>query len=749
MRVLVLAASLLAAACQTVTPPILNPNPAPESKGLERERWMFEQRAYPFGTIPAGARRIALDEARRAAVETLSSDATAGPYWRPVGPLPVETYWPWGAATGRVKALAVSPANPGLVLAGSSSGGIWRSTDGGRNFTPVSDNHADLAVGAIAFAPSNPSLVYAAMGSDFLGSGMLRSTDAGATWRLVSGPTFSAKGTTPRIVIDPVDPQHLWAAQYSRLDQTSGNTFSSGILESRDGGATWTNLFRGLTTDLVALPGSTSTFLIGVLRADGEGAGNAGIYRTTNGGASWSLVFNLGDGGFGYPRITVSPAAPQRAYAHLYRNGPGGPQYQFLVSEDGGSNWTEPAATGLAEDFSVFAHADPANADVVYVGMRDLYKSSDGGKTFRNMTRGYTPRDEFDPENSTSHVDQHSLAFHPTNTSTLYLGNDGGVFLSANGAETFQSLSGTLSLVQAYSIAAHPTDPKVLFLGTQDNGLERNDANGKWRELITGDYGSILFDKRNTDRLVSNYVRGYILSFAGRGETYLDTITTTSTFGEDERIAFIAPFEQSRLSNTLYFGTSRLFVSRDFGVTWTPPAGSLDLTTGSTDTLAAIGVAPSDESTIYTGSNRGRLMVTRDGGATWTPSSNLPNRAVRAIAVDPLDPNVAYAGFSGYAAQHVWVTRNGGSSWQSMSAGLPDIPVNALLLADTLYAGTDIGVFRFDGTRWNYFSTGMPPVIVTDFDVTANGTIVAATHGRGAYELVTAAAGNRRRTVRH
>lgn len=747
-------ALLLLAACHTPTPPIVNPHPAPHDMGLRRDRWMFEQRAYPFGSIPADGRRKALAEVERTriAVNAVASDASSAAVWRSIGPEPVRTKWPWGAATGRVKALAVSPASSDIVLAGSSGGGIWRSTDGGRNFDPVSDDQADLAVGAIAFAPSSPNIVYAAMGSDFLGTGLLRSDDAGMHWRLVSGNTFGPRGTTPRLIVDPLDPNRLWVAQYSRLAQ-SGQVFSSGVLFSQDGGVTWAKLFGGLTSDLVATPGSTSQFLAGITRVDRAG-GNAGIYRTTNGGATWSPVVDSGVQTYAYPRLAVTPAAPTRVYAHMFSSGPSGLKYQFLVSENGGATFAERPALGLEKDFAVFVQADPTDPLVVYVGLKDLYKSSDGGQTFVNLTRGYRADGEFDPENSTSHVDQHALAFDPRDSRTLFLGNDGGVFFSDDAGLTFDSLSGALSLVQAYGIAAHPTDPASLFLGTQDNGMERREANGTWRELITGDYGSILFDRNNPEILVTNYVEGLIMSFTGRGEFYLDTVATNDTFGGN-RVAFIAPFEHARATNTLYFGTYRLFLSVDFGASWFAPAGLLDLTKGGSDTLAAIGLAASNPQMLYTGSNQGRVMVTRDGGSNWTDvTAGLPDRAVRAVAVDRTNPEVAYAGFSGYAAPHVWKTTNGGATWQQLDQGLPDIPVNALLLdrqdRNVIYAGTDIGVFRYDARvgQWEPFSRGMPPVMVMDFDVTANGTIVAATHGRGAYELV-GAPGVRRRGVRH
>ena len=736
MKKLLVIAALLAAACRTAPPPRF---PPPVEKGEARARWFYEQRAYPFDEIPADARRNALRFVQRTHFAMKADAAVDAPHWRELGPLPVHVDWPWLVATGRVKALAVSQANPDIVLAGSSSGGIWRSTNAGHNFAPVSDDHADLAVGAIAFAPSNPNLVYATMGSDFLGTGVLRSDDAGASWRLVSGPTFGPRGATTRIVIHPTDPQHLWVAQFSRLTE-SGAILASGVLESADGGVTWVRRFGGLATDLVALPGGATTFLAGMFRVDHTGGGASGIWRSTDAGLTWTNVYAQQGGIPTFVSIGVTPAAPQRVYAYATSNAGESSTFRFLVSEDGGATWNERPARGLAKDYAIFVSVDPANPDIVYLGLRDLFRSLDGGQTFVNVTNGYGPEFEFQPQISTSHVDQHSLAFHPYDPSTLYLGNDGGVFLSKDRGTSYEPLSGTLSLVQAYGIAAHPTDPTRLFLGTQDNGLERRGPDGRWREIITGDYGSILFDNNDPELYLSNYVFDEILAF--RGTTYLGPIHAEGAF-EPGPVAFIAPFEHLRSTNALYFGTWRLFRSNDFGRTWTAPAGPLPLTRDSADTLSVIEVT---ESHLYTGSFRGRVMLSRDDGATWADvTAGLPNRSVRAIAIDG---ETAYVGFSGYATDHVYVTHDGGKSWQSMSEGLPDIPVNALLLRKPhLYAGTDIGVFRWDGSAWTYFSEGMPPVIVTDFAVTAHGKIVAATHGRGAYELVLPT--TRRRGVRH
>lgn len=743
-RLAVLLLALLAFGCST---PVPAPLVDPMGNGAARERWLFEQRAYPSGTIPADARRQALDEARRR--ERVRTDAeTPVRRWRSLGPLPVRTAWPWKTATGRMKTLAVSPRDPNIILAGSSSGGIWRSTDGGNSFVPVSDAHSDLSVGVVGFAPSDPDVAYAVSGSDFLGTGVLRSTDAGATWQVVDGPSFAPRGTADRMVIDPFDANRLWVAQTSLQDASTGQRFASGLLRSDDGGFAWSTLFRGITTDFAASPGGAPAFLLGIARND-QG-GNAGLHRSVDGGRTWTTVFP-GKGAFPSFVFSFSPASPSRVYLHAYMSGEG----RMHVSDDGGVTWSGLAPLPPTGNPS-FLTAHPTIRDQLYLGFPggDLYVSADGGLSWRNVTKSRNAEGQFDPAGSLTHIDQHALVFSPADARVLLLANDGGIYRSADGGATFTSLAGTLPVVQAYGIAAHPLDPVMLFLGTQDNGLERRAA-GEWRELITGDYGSILFDSSNPASLITNYVFGTIFAFTENGNRYAATRATPETFGESApyRIGFIAPFEHHRRTNALYFGTWRLFVSRDFGVTWSAPAGELDLTRGRSDTISAIGLAPAAPGVIYTGSATGRVMLSRDDGSTWTDvTSALPERYVRAIAVDPLDPAVAWVAFSGYRSDHVYRTGNSGATWQPVSAGLPDVPVNALLIdpasRHVMYAGTDIGVFVLDGGGpWQLLGDGMPPVVVTDFDVTAGGRIVAATYGRGAYELVTEV--RRRRGVRH
>jgi len=645
--------------------------------------------------------------------------------------------------------LAVSPADPNLILAGSSSGGVWRSTNGGEQWTPVSDGHADLSIGAIAFAKSNPRIVYAAMGSDFLGTGVLRSDDAGLTWRHVSGSSFSQRGRSLRIAIDPANPERLWVAQIERQG-TGNNELVIGLLRSQDGGVTWRNVLAAQLTDFLHVPGTAETLLASV----GSGRGNnitPGVWKSVDGGENWTLIKPAGVffPMVGYFLLGVAANDPNRYYAYgstdvaLH-------DHTFWVSNDAGATWTASEAD-LPDEYPFWMGTDASDPNAVYIGFRDAFKSSDGGATWTNVTKSLNDDFDFVPHLSTTHIDQHAFAAVP---GTIWFGNDGGVYRTRDGAQTFQSLSSTLSIIQAYAISAHPTIPSRIYLGTQDNGLERRAADGTWSELVTGDYGTITFHPNDPSRVLTNYIEGQMFSVGDQGDFL--PVTNNATFREPvqrPRIAFIAPFEQARSRPTLYFGTYQLFVSEDFGRTWTNPS-PMDLTHGTRDRLRAIGLSEQDRFTIYTGSQNGRVMVTRDGGFGWFDiTTGLPVRTVKAFAVDPRSAATAYVALSGFGADHVWVTHDYGNKWTSFSTGLPDTPVNALLLdsldPNVLYAGTDIGVFRRAGNEpWTLFNTGMPPVMVTDFDVTADERIVLATYGRGAYELMrNGNGGGKRRSV--
>ncbi|MDQ3805804.1 MAG: DUF4214 domain-containing protein, partial [Acidobacteriota bacterium] len=703
--------------------------------------------------------------------------AAAGPLWKPVGPAPTTSgfHGNWGATSGRINAVAVHPTNPRVVIVGASTGGLWRSADGGLTFAPVSDDQVDLAVGSVAFSRSNPSIVYAGMGdldNSFVGTGVLKSSDGGLTWARVSNASLPARGIVADIAVDPSNPGRVYAAQTVSLDAANNTFASGGFYLSADGGVNWAKTLGGRARSLAVHPSNPQTLYVALSAADG--AGQPGVYKSTNGGQTWGLVYASPFGANTRDiRVAVTAADPERVYAYSGARTPR--EVRLEVSANGGESWTERGTAGVVGldpgqfGYNTYLHVSPAHADTVYVGSRDIYKSTNGGLSWANLTRNFTGDGGcapfcYTPLRSKTHPDQQAFAFAPGNAQVIYAGNDGGLSRSTDGGATFHSLNATLSLTQFVHLSLHPTDASRSYGGTQDNGTQRRaPGTNEWVEFNEGDGGRSVINPRDPSMVFSTYIFGNINRNTHHGLSYYTIIATDETFGEggpgsSPRIAFYPPFVGNGVDSKLYFGTWRLFVCTNCHdparhafstppADWAAPAGALDLTRGvtlqGTDVLTAIGVARSNTNVIYTGSAFGRAMVSRDGGATWADiSAGLPNRVIESISVHPANPSVAYLTVSGYGSGHVFKTTNAGAAWADVSGNLPNVPAGAFLIDprnnSTVYAGTDIGVFRSTagGGVWESFNDGMPPAVVTAFAAQANGRIQAATYGRGAYEFV-------------
>lgn len=722
----------------------------------KRIEWNLFKRTYPFASLPVQARRKAWEtmgsslsapHGKEVGIQSGLSDNT--PVWSAVGPNPTVMTASFaqgnlGATySGRINTIAVSPADPQLVLIGAATGGIWRSNDGGESFVPVSDDQIDLDVSWIAFAPSNSRIVYAGMGdvdSFYLGTGVLKSMDAGQTWRRVNNETLP-DGVTARLEVDPKDANRVYLAQITAIDKVARVFSGGGLFLSTDGGVNWTKVFTGEVHDLVIHPNDSQTlYLTTAWQLPRLKIGGApGLYRSTDGGQTWTNIFSSPYAERTYDfRVAVTPADAQRIYIYF---GTISGDISLSASYDGGKSWTSrPVSTinGAQFGYNTFLFADPARADTIYVGSIDLYKSTDAGLHWTSAPG--------------LHGDQQSLAFAPTDSNTVYAGDDGGLWKLTSGAYSFRSLNATLSLSQVVGLCVHPVNPAVAYIGTQDNGTQRRQGNtGLWDEFNFGDGGRCVVNPLDPSIVFTNSIAGYASRWTNNTETFGKVITTPTTFGENKtfRIGFYPPFNGNGVDQTLYFGTWRLFKSTDLGDTWSAPATTTDLTKGGRDVLSAIGVARSNTNVIYTDSAGGRAMASTDGGVNWTDvTAGLPNRFIDSLTVDPANPSIAYLTVSGYGSGHVFKTTNTGASWTDVSGNLPNAPTSALLIdpndSQTIYAGTDIGVFRSitGGTTWETFNNGMPPVIITALAAQANGHIQAATYGRGVYELVTTASGN-------
>ena len=663
-----------------------------------------------------------------------ANDAVVESYvWKSIGPLPLHGYS--YDENGRITAIVVSPLDRNIIVAGTSSGGIWRSTDGGSTFVPVSDDQADITVGAIAIAPSNPNVLYAGMGEDHLGTGVLKSIDGGATWRRVTTAAFAPRGATAKIVVDPRNADIVWLAQKRALDPNMNLTGSVALLKSTDGGVTWREVFKGLVDDLLMLSDDGSTLVAGAVRMSVPGTG--GIYRTTDSGATWQLAF---------PQSSEPDIPP-----HYYMAKAGRTLYaaeitdrrDILISTDDGAHWMK-HVDAPRDIVPLYLAASPHDGTLFY-GAVGLYRSTDAGLTWQSFGE------------TVIHLDHHAIAFDPVDRNRVWFGNDGGLWVSNDGGVTMKSLAGKISSMQFYAIGAHPTDPSIIVGGSQDNGSQRRDAKGEWHEVISGDGGWPVFDAATSRVLTSSNGGIFRTEQNGAGQLTAVVQRFSTVFGDGFRVRFIPQIVRGN-DGTVWFPTYRLFASRDFGSTWNPPGGMLDLTNGGNDYVFTLAVSDSDPRTLYTASAQGRIMVTRDAAVTWSDVTPATPRPVTSIAIDREFPDIAYLALNGYGAQRLMKTTNAGRTWSDASTGLPNVPVDAIYIDrrsnSTLYAGTDVGAFRSrnGGGEWAPFDAGMPPVIVTSFTTTADGRLLAGTYGRGAYELHELApppSDSRRRSVRH
>jgi photosystem II stability/assembly factor-like uncharacterized protein len=390
-----------------------------------RNDWFLSQRTYPSESLPPDARLQAWKSIQKFHTESFEPQAALG--WRPIGPSPT---WPafrenWGLTSGRINSVAVSPSNSRTVLAGSATGGIWRSSDGGATFTPVSDDQVDLAVGSIAFSKSAPSIVYAGMGDTrlgYLGSGVLKSADEGRTWARVSNNSLPSHGTISKLEVDPADANRVYVAQYTKL--AGEKITSSGFYLSTDGGVNWSRTQAGAPRDVVVDASNPRTLYLGLSRIEKDTDPPFGLYRSTDRGNTWVNLFTTQ-----YDvksardiRIAITPASPQTIYVYMGGLATSRFEVQVKASTDGGETWTDRSAGGFDTaqfGYNTYINADPKDANTVYLGSRDLYKSTDGGVNWTNLTRNFTQAEApytYTPSISKTHADQHAFAFVPGNS---------------------------------------------------------------------------------------------------------------------------------------------------------------------------------------------------------------------------------------------------------------------------------------------------------------------------------------------
>lgn len=671
----------------------------------------------------------------------LLGSPAAAQTWESLGPAPIDTS---GGYAGRVSAIATSATDPDLYYAGGADGGVWKTTNGGASWQPLTDHMPTSAIGAIVVDPTDHSVVYVGTGEanyanhSRYGLGIYRTVDGGATWAHLAEDTFAGR-TFSKLVIDPLEPGTLYAAVaraggFPLLAAAKGHPGAAGpvgVFKSTDSGQTWTHLTTGIpaveASDIAIDRQNPSTLYAAIGNVFGHASN--GVYKSPDGGATWTrLAGGLPTGTVGRISLDVSPSSPSTLYA-LYTNpststGGSATNIGGFRSDDGGLTWTPRGSVDQATYgwYLSCVSVKPDDPNTVFYG---------GLRAARLV--GSTPSTVTPP-----HVDLHAFAWDAAGR--LLSGNDGGVHRTTTLGNSWTSLNTNLSTGQLYAgVSTHPTNDEYLLGGFQDNGTNRRTGSTTaWPHLLGGDGGWTQVDQANPLRLFAE--------FQGTPNIYRSTNGGSSFnwVGSDisGRNCFLPPFLiDPTNSSIMYFATERIFRSTDGGSNWSARSG--DLTDG-TGAIRSLAIAPSNPSYLYASTNDGNVLVSTDAGLTFTlildDHPGWP-RVTRELFIDPTDERTVYLATAYFGQTQIRRSHDAGQTWEALDENLPDIPVNVVAVdvrrePPVIYAGTDAGVLRSvdEGASWRPYLAGFPTACVIDMVLDpARERLIVATQGRGTW----------------
>ncbi len=694
--------------------------------------------------------------------------------WRCIGP-------PRG---GRVVAVAGHPSDPMVFYFGACAGGVWKTTDGGTYWENVSDGFFNSsAIGALAVAESDPNVVYAGTGETTIrsdvsyGDGVYKSTDGGQTWR------HAGLADTRHIGEIRIHPQNPALVYVAALGHAFGPNPDRGVFRSRDGGDNWEKiLFRSEkagAVDLAMDPRNPSILYAAIWEAYrnfwtlSSGGPDSSLYRSIDGGDTWSEITGqpgLPAGPMGKMGIAVSPARSGRVWAIIEAKEAG-----IYRSDDAGETWEVMTnKRDLLNRPWYYCHifADPQHADTVYVTNLNMWKSTDGGSSYTQIT--------------TPHGDNHDLWIDPRNPNRMIEGNDGGACVSFNAGETWSSIYNQLT-AQFYRLDVDNRFPYRVYATQQDNSSicvpSSTEYGGiPWTECYavgTGESGHIAVHPSDPEIA---YIGAVGSSPGGGGalqrydrrtrQIRLVTVWPEADQGwaskeQSYRFKWTFPIAFSPQDpKIVYAAGNRLFRTTDEGSSW--EAISPDLTRNDASklgisggpvtsdssgaeqyaTIVAFAESPLEQGLLWAGTDDGLVQVSRDGGHDWrdvTPP-DLPEWSwVGSIEASPHAPGTAFVAATRYKLDdyeaYLFQTVDYGETWQTLSEGFPEGEISRVVCQDPvqqglLYVGTETGIcISLDqGHRWRHLESNLPVVPVYDLKI-KDDDLVAATHGRSFWIL--------------
>jgi len=681
---------------------------------------------------------------------------------------------------GRVTAVAGVPSQPNVYYFGATGGGVWKTTDGGRQWTPISDGFFTTgSVGAIGVSESDPNVIYVGMGESPIrgnvshGDGMYKSLDAGKTWKK-SG--LDDTRHIARVRVHPKDPETVYVAAMGHI---FGPNDQRGVFRSKDGGKTWQRILergnKAGAIDLILDPTNARILYAGfwdvhrkpwTLESGGPGSG---LFKSTDGGDTWTELTRkpgLPKGLIGKVGITVSPANPERLWAIIEADDGG-----VFRSDNGGNTWTRVnSGRNLRQRAWYYTriYADPKNAESVYVLNVGFFRSRDGGRTFSAVP--------------TPHGDNHDLWIAPDDANRMVEGNDGGANVSFDGGRSWTAQNQPTA--QFYRVITDNDFPYNIYGAQQDNSTVRIASRGTgfggiterdWYPVGGGESGWIAPHPNNSHIVFAGSYGGLLSRYDHRtGQSRNVNAWPDNPMGHPpsdlkHRFQWNFPILFSpHDANVLYAASQVLFRSTTEGQSWeaispdltrndrtkqTSSGGPITKDNTSVEyycTIFTVAESPLRKGVIWTGSDDGLIHVTTDGGKNWqnvTPKDMPEWIQINEIEASPHEAGVAYAAATMYKwddfRPYLYKTSDYGKTWTKITDGIPDGAFTRVIREDTarrglLYAGTETGLYVSfdDGAKWQPLQLNLPVVPITDLAVQKRDQdLVVATQGRSFYVL--------------
>ncbi len=683
---------------------------------------------------------------------------------------------------GRIHDVEAVPTDPSTIYVATASGGLWKTTNNGTTWASIFDNQAVSTFGDIAIAPSNPDVIWAGTGeqnnrqSTSWGNGVYRSRDAGKTWTHLGLVETRHIG---RVVVHPTNPDIAYVAALGNLWKSNPER---GVFLTTDGGRTWTNVLYVDTltgaVDLVMDPADPNTLYAATYQRlrrtwgfNGGGPGS-GIHQSTDGGRTWRRLTNgLPSGAVGRIGLAIAASNPRVLMATIEHRSAGG----TYRSTDGGGTWRKVNNLNPRPMYYSQIRIDPRDEDRVYVLGTQSYTSEDGGATFRELPTAPT----YDVG---VHADHHALWIDPNNTKHFFLAGDGGLYQTWDRGATYDKIN-NFAIAQFYDIGLDMREPYFVYGGLQDNHSWMGPSatrhwegifNDDWREIGFGDGMYHQPDPTSHRYIYSNSNDGGFTRVDAETGDILDIVPAPPKGEPEYRWDWDTPTLVSRHDpRVVYLGGNRLFISHDRGVSWERTA---DLSRQiDRDTLPLMGVrgsepmlskndgessfgeittiaeSPLDPKILWVGTDDGNVQVSRDGGQTWTEvSRNVrgvpPGTYVSRVTASRAGPGVAYATFDAHRdgdfAPYAFRTEDFGRTWASRATGLPSGSVNVIAEhqanAQLLFLGTEhaLWVSNDAGGTWVRFMPNLPTTLYDDIEIQPrDNDLVLGTHGRSIWIL--------------